>query len=140
MRSRKRISLPKPTVVSGARDGSIALINVVFLLLVFLLVSGTARPLLPADFQWTTTSQQGAGGRPEGDFVVDRKGQIWSGDRLLSEADLDRMIAEAGGTAGNVTVLVDRRAKVGDLFALSELLRNNGKGTMTLITVEAVDE
>ena len=69
-------------------DSSLALINVVFLLLLFLLVSGTLRPPLPEGFDWAETQQNDGSGKLEGSLVLDRAGTVWFDGEVLAYDDL----------------------------------------------------
>ena len=136
-RAFKRISLPKPAVSSGERDSSIALINVVFLLLVFLLVAGSFRPSIPDGFEWTETRSELGRGVIEGHIVLDGAGKVWNRGEEVTLEELAELLGNTGDGAGSITVLVDRRAKIGHLSALTDTLRNAGVGAIRIIALEA---
>jgi biopolymer transport protein ExbD len=136
----KRYSKPihLPELVSGPkRDSSLALINVVFLLLVFLLVSGTLRPPLPNDFDWAETTEDSGGGSLQGSLVLDRNGALWHDGKHLQEKEIDRILAEAAVNSGKLSLQVDRRARMHAISAVANQARNAGIKTLSLITVEA---
>lgn len=132
----KPIHLPKP-VAGLKRDSSLALINVVFLLLVFLLVSGTLRPTLPEGFEWAETSSDNGAGSSQGSFVLDREGQMWFDGKQLTGSDLETLLPELTGSAGRLIVQVDKRADMAAIAGLADRLKAAGLSKLTLITVEA---
>lgn len=118
-------------------DSSLPLINVVFLLLLFLIVAGTLRPPLPEDFAWAETRQNDGAGNIRGGLVLTREGEVWlDGEPLDREgrADFLRQAAELGGA---LSVQVDKRALTQAVAALAAEARAHGVARLSLITVEA---
>ncbi|MEO0980753.1 MAG: hypothetical protein AAFY24_26070, partial [Pseudomonadota bacterium] len=89
----KPIHLPKP-LPSRSADSSLALINVVFLLLLFLLVSGTLRPPLPDAFEWAETTETDGEGEVRNTLVLTRAGALWFEGEVLDEAGVDGFFAD----------------------------------------------
>lgn len=118
-------------------DSSLPLINVVFLLLLFLLVSGTLRPPLPEDFAWAETSRDEGTGNIRGGLVLTRTGQVWSEGQLLESGELPAFLSQAALTSDLLTVQVDKRAAMDAVAALAAQARTNGISRLTLVTVEA---
>lgn len=132
----KPIHLSRP-IAGPKRDSSLALINVVFLLLVFLLVSGTLRQPLPDDFDWAVTTSETGGGAVQGSLVVDQGGAIWRGGELLSRQEVEDHLARAAAGDRRVSVQVDKRAPMRAISELAAQSRAAGIIKMSLITVEA---
>lgn len=140
----KRFSKPihLPEIVTGPkRDSSLALINVVFLLLVFLLVAGSLRPPLPQEFEWAeTTAEDEAEGAIQGSLALDKNGTVWDGTNLLEATELSNRLTSLAGAGGSLTLQVDRRTSIRSLNVIADQARKAGLKKLTLITVEAADQ
>ncbi|MHA7772611.1 ExbD/TolR family protein [Roseibium sp. M-1] len=118
-------------------DSSLALINVVFLLLLFLIVSGTLRPPLPEGFDWAETVRDTGSGNLQGSLVLDRDGAVWfEGDRLDTAALLS-FLDEAAKANPRLVVQVDRRSRMEAVSALAAQLKASGIRQVSLMTIEA---
>ncbi|GAB4522091.1 MAG: hypothetical protein Tsb0019_23820 [Roseibium sp.] len=117
-------------------DSALPLINVVFLLLLFLLVSGTLRPPLPEDFAWAETTRSEGAGNIRGGLVLTRDGQVWFEGGLLENDDLDTFLAQAAQSSDLLTLLVDKRSRMDAVAAVAARARSNGLGRLTLVTIE----
>ena len=132
----KPIHLPKPLAHRPA-DSSLALINVVFLLLLFLLIAGTLRPPLPEDFEWAETNAEDGRGDIQGSLVLTRSGEIWfDGTRLDEEATND-LLQGLGEETDRMSIQVDKRSKIEKIAKLADKLRLHGFRHLTLVTIEA---
>lgn len=118
-------------------DSSLALINVVFLLLLFLLVAGTLRPPLPEDFAWAETINQDGTSNIQGGLVLTRDGAVWADGRQLNDKDLEAHLKTVAGASDRLTVQVDKRARMEAVAALAALARSSGLQALSLVTVEA---
>lgn len=118
-------------------DASLALINVVFLLLLFLLVAGTLRPPLPDDFQWAETVSDEGSGSIQGSLALDKSGEIWLDGNKMRGDELATFLKSISDVSDKLTLQVDRRTKMGDLTALAEDLKAAGIRKITLVTIEA---
>lgn len=118
-------------------DSSLALINVVFLLLLFLLVSGTLRPPLPEGFDWAETQQNDGSGKLEGSLVLDRAGTVWFDGEVLAYDDLDPFLEARQSDRLHMVVQVDKRTRMEAVSALADRLKAGGVKRLTLMTVEA---
>ena len=118
-------------------DSSLALINVVFLLLLFLLVSGTLRPPLPEGFDWAETAQDTGSGNLQGSLVLDRDGAVWFEGERLDTAALLAFLDTVAETSPHLAVQVDKRARMEAVSALAARLKASGIRQVTLMTVEA---
>ena len=114
------------------RDPSIALINVVFLMLVFFLIAGTIAAPLESDLELVETA--GLEGREPPDALV------LSADGTLSfrGAATDAQQYMQGHGDGPVRVVPDRNSSGQDLIALSSELRRNGASSVILVTERAL--
>lgn len=134
----KPIHLPKP-LPSRSADSSLALINVVFLLLVFLLVSGTLRPPLPDAFEWAETTETKGEGQVRNTLVLTRAGDVWFEGAILDEAGVDDFLEGLGGGIDTLSVQVDRHAQMKDVSRLAGTLRTAGIARLSFVTIEAED-
>ncbi len=132
----KPIHVPQ---VTGHRreDGSLALINVVFLLLLFLLVAGTLKPSLPEDFAWAETTVDTGSGNIQGSLVLTQEGEVWFEGRSLGEDDLRAFLESALSVSDRLSVQVDKRARMESVARLADRLKAGGVGHITLVTIEA---
>lgn len=118
-------------------DSSLALINVVFLLLLFLLVSGTLRPPLPQDFDWAETTQNDGASDIRSGLVLTRNGIIWAGGKLLDESTLATFLEKSALETDRLTVQVDKHSRMDAVAALAAKARSHGVKALSLVTVEA---
>ncbi|MEM9634345.1 MAG: biopolymer transporter ExbD [Pseudomonadota bacterium] len=131
----KPIHLPKPLAHRPA-DSSLALINVVFLLLLFLLVAGTLRPPLPEDFEWAETTVEEGSGDIQRTLVLTRTGELWFDGVPLDRQGVADFLESLGSEVGHLSIQVDKRAKMAEIASLADLLQTHGVRRMTLVTVE----
>jgi biopolymer transport protein ExbD len=118
-------------------DSSLALINVVFLLLLFLLVSGTLRPPLPEGFDWAETVQDTGSGNLQGSLVLDQDGAVWFEGERFDAAALRSFLEQAARESPRLAIQVDKRAKMEAVSALADQLKASGIRQVSLMTVEA---
>lgn len=118
-------------------DSSLALINVVFLLLLFLLVSGTLRPPLPEGFDWAETQQDNGSGKLDGSLVLDREGTVWFDGEILTDEDFGPFLEAWTPDRSRMVVQVDKRTRMEAVSALAGRLKAGGVKQLTLMTVEA---
>lgn len=133
----KPIHLPK-AITKQSDGGALALINVVFLLLLFLLVAGTLRPPMPEDFAWAETTSDAGNGDISQSFVLTRNGEIWFEGRLLEAGESQQVLEDLAGRSDVLSVQVDRHTRMEDVGALADRLKQLGLKRLTLVTVEAV--
>ncbi|WP_246156725.1 ExbD/TolR family protein [Aquicoccus porphyridii] len=118
---------------SGVRKGrepTIALINIVFLMLVFFLVAGTlTRPLDP---ELRLVSVADLEGVAPADALVIRAdgGMRWRGEVVADVADF----VAAQPEAGRVRVVPDRALPAADLVRIGRALRAAGAGRVVIVT------
>jgi len=136
----KRYTKPihlKEIISHRKADSSLALINVVFLLLLFLLVAGTLRPPLPEDFAWAETVNREGSSNIRGGLVLTRDGTLWVNGRQLDGKELDAHLKTALAASDSLTVQVDKRARMEAVAALAARARSSGLKGLSLVTVEA---
>jgi|GEM_PF-460073 len=132
----KPIHVPR-AMAHRSVDSSLALINVVFLLLVFLLVAGTLKPSLPEEFDWAETTADTGSGNIQGSLVLTRSGEVWFEGRQMDGEQLAAFLKGAAEETSRLSVQVDKRAKMEAVAALADRFRENGVTQLTLVTIEA---
>lgn len=114
------------------RDPSIALINVVFLMLIFFLITGTIAAPLDSDLQLVETA--GLEGREPPDALVLRKDGTLS--FLGAAIAADQYMAEQA--SGPVRIVPDRDVNAARLIEVSSTLRKLGATSVILVTERAL--
>ncbi|MFC3612270.1 ExbD/TolR family protein [Lutimaribacter marinistellae] len=114
------------------RDPSIALINIVFLMLIFFLIAGTIAAPLDADLRLVETS--GLEGREPPDALVLRA----DGGLSFRGAPTDAQQFMAGHTQGPVRIVPDRNSSGQRLVEISSELRGLGATSVILVTERAI--
>ena len=115
------------------RDPSIALINVVFLMLIFFLIAGTIAAPLDTDLELVETS--GLTGREPPDALVLRADGTLSFRGALTDAQTFMALYEQGP----VRVVPDRNATGTRLIEVSRTLRALGAASVILVTERALE-
>lgn len=127
MRARRR----KP-----AREPTIALINIVFLMLVFFLVAGTvAQPLDPELRLVRTAELEGAA--PPDALVLHADGRM--SHRGTDAASAEAFMAARGDTGGTVRVVPDRDLPAARLVEVGAALRAAGAERVLLVTERGLE-
>ena len=114
------------------KEPTIALINVVFLMLVFFMIAGTLAP--PLDPELSLIKAQDLEGRAPPDTLVIREdGTMWLRDVELTSASafLDRV---PGDDRSVVRIVPDRDLPALKLMAISDELRAGGAERVLLIS------
>ncbi len=115
------------------RDPTIALINVVFLMLIFFLIAGTLAPPLDPDLKLVDTS--GLEGREPPDALVLRA----DGTLSVRGKPTDPSSFMAGHGKGPVRIVPDRAAPGPRLVEVSGTLRRLGATSVILVTERALE-
>ncbi len=115
-------------------EPTIALINIVLLMLIFFLIAGTLAPPLAEDLQLVETRDLDAAQPPRG-LVIHADGRMQSDGAVVTQ--LDRFLAAYGD--GPVHVIPDRALPAKTLLQISADLRDAGAETI-LIATETVLE
>ena len=124
--------LPTPTRRARRDDDLIPLINVVFLLLVFFMLTGTLRPPESRDIDLPRIEQGAEADGAPPTLTLDREGRLHRNGTPLRgaarEAELDAL-----GTAELVRIRADHRVDSHLLLALVEQLRRAGTREIELL-------
>lgn len=122
----------RPPAPKRARDKTIALINVVFLMLIFFLIAGTVAPPLDPDLTLVDTS--GLDGREPPDALVLRR----DGRLSFRGATTDTEAFMADRTAEPVRIVPDRDVPAERLIEVTGALRRLGASSIFLVTEQAL--
>lgn len=116
----------------SVRDPSIALINVVFLMLIFFLIAGTIAPPLASDLELVNT--EGLEGRePPDALVLHADGRLsFRGSPITPEDYMAR------NSDGPVRLIPDRAASGPRLIEVAGALRRLGAPSVILVTERAL--
>lgn len=115
------------------------MIDVVFLLLIFFMISTTFVETPGIDIKLPESSAQAVEREPQEIKVyLSREGEIWIGEERLSQLQLEERLAEAGSRAAEMTflLLADREAQHGRVVQLMDLAREAGFGKLAIATEE----
>lgn len=123
----------RPAPPRRPRDSTIALTNVVFLLLIFFLIAGTIAPPLDPDLRLVDTS--GLDGREPPDALVLRADGRLS-FRGAPATVAGYMATQPGGAA--VRIVPDRAVPARRLIAVTGALRRAGAGSVRVVTERAL--
>ena len=123
----------RPALERRKRDPSIALINVVFLMLIFFLIAGTVAAPLDSDLKLVNTA--GLEGREPPDALVLRVDGTLSFRGVLTDPESYM----ANHDAGPVRIVPDRNALGHRLIEVSSALRRLGATSVILVTERALE-
>lgn len=114
------------------RDTTIAMINVVFLMLIFFLIAGTIAPPVDPDLKLVDTSEL-AGSEPPDALVLRRDGTLYfRGDPIDPQAYIDQQGTDA------VRIVPDKEAPASRLIEVSGALRRLGAVSVIVVTEQAL--
>lgn len=114
------------------REPTIALINIVFLMLVFFLVVGTLAPPLDRELRLITTTDLPPDQPPDA-LVVHPDGRLsWRGEEITSVTAY--IAALPPDTAKRARIVPDRNVPAVTLIALGQELREAGADTVVIVT------
>lgn len=115
-------------------EPTIALINIVFLMLIFFLIAGSLAPRPDGDVALVSLSDISTA-PPSDALVMLADGSLrHAGDTLTREAALARF-----GDAARVRLMPDRAAPAGDLVALAQGLRTAGVAELVIVTERGLE-
>lgn len=119
------------------REPTIALINIVFLMLVFFMVAGTLSPPLDRDLALVSTSDLD-GRPPPNALVIHPDGTLRFQGAV--QADAETYIgALASEERGEVRIVPDRALPAVDLVAVGRALRRAGAGKVIIVTERGLE-
>ena len=123
----------RPARPRRPRDATIAMINVVFLMLIFFLIAGTVAPPLDAGLELVDTS--GLEGRAPPDALVLRH----DGTLIVHGTATDPTDFMATHGTGPVRIVPDRDAPGWRLIQITSELRRLGAPSVFLVTVRSLE-
>ncbi|WP_425045731.1 ExbD/TolR family protein [Primorskyibacter sp. S87] len=123
----------RPTAPRRKRDSTIALINVVFLMLIFFLIAGTVAPPLDPELNLVDTS--GLEGREPPDALV----LLADGTLRFRGATTDPEAYMASHEGGPVRIVPDRNVAAPRLIEITGDLRRQGAPSIVLVTERALE-
>ena len=123
----------RPARQNRKRDPSIALINVIFIMLIFFLIAGTIAPPLDSDLDLVDTTD--LEGREPPDALVLRQDGTLSFRGTAIEPDA--YLSTQGD--GPVRIVPDRNASGARLIEVSATLRSLGAASIILVTERALE-
>ena len=122
----------RPPSPRRSRDSTIALINVVFLMLIFFLIAGTVAPPLDPDLNLVDTS--GLEGREPPDALVLSKNVVLSFRGTPTDPEAFMVEHEAQ----SVRIVPDRDVPAERLIEVTGALRRSGASSVFLVTEQAL--
>lgn len=132
-----RLARPRQT---RQRESTIALINIVFLMLIFFLVAGTLTPPLDKDVDLISTASAERSAPPEALFVT-REGEMRVDgvptDAAAFMAQRKTQTDGAGGEPAEIEVAADRALPAAKLVDIVGALRAAGAQKISIITERA---
>ena len=122
----------RPPLPRRRRDTTIALINIVFLMLIFFLIAGSVAPPLDSDLSLVDTADL-EGREPPDALVLNRDGAL--SFRGAATDPESYMAAHAGEP---VRIVPDRDLPAARLIEVTGALRRNGAPSVFLVTEQAL--
>ena len=123
----------RPAPLRRKRDATIAMINVIFLMLIFFLIAGTVAPPLDPGLELVDTS--GLEGREPPDALVLRQ----DGTLSFRGAPTDPATYLANHGTGPVRIVPDRYVSGSRLVEVTGALRRLGAPSVYLVTVRTLE-
>lgn len=119
------------------REPTIALINIVFLMLVFFMVAGTLAQPLERDLKLIRTKDL-EGRAPPDALVINQDATLhYQGTQILSPAAF--MQRQEDREAPEIRLIPDRDLPAGDLVRITRELRRAGAGRVLLVTERGLE-
>lgn len=123
----------RPSPKRRTRDATIAMINVIFLMLIFFLIAGTVAPPMDPGLELVDTS--GLEGREPPDALVLRQ----DGTLSFRGAPTDPATYMASHGTGPVRIVPDRNASGSRLIEVTGALRRLGAPSVFLVTIRSLE-
>ena len=123
----------RPPVPRRRRDSTIALINIVFLMLIFFLIAGTIAPALDPDLKLADTA--GLEGREPPDALLLHA----DGSLSFRGAPIDPAGFMAGQDGTDVRIVPDRNVPAPRLIEVAGSLRRLGASSIFVVTERAIE-
>ncbi|MCP1198303.1 biopolymer transporter ExbD [Notoacmeibacter sp. MSK16QG-6] len=132
--SRKRFALTAPGQRQHA-EPTIALINIVFLMLIFFLIAGTLAAPLPSDMETVRTEISPPAAPPDA-LAIAADGTLY---QRAAATTIERFIADTD-LSEPVRIAVDRNLPARDLMSVVAALRTAGAVRVIMVTERAAAE
>lgn len=127
------IRFPRPPV-GKKQESTIALINVVFLMLIFFLVAGSLAPPSDPDVRFISTGRMDAAAPPDMLFVGSDGRSTWRGEPVNPDRALAAWKEEFGeGSSRPFRIAADRDLLATDLVELVSRLKARGIAEIVLV-------
>ena len=119
------------------QESTIALINVVFLMLIFFLIAGTLAPPRDPEVSFITTVREDNAAPPDMLFIAADGSASWRGEPVEIESNLATWAEEHAGTPFRVAA--DRELPATELVDIVGALRGAGLTNIVLVTEHAAE-
>jgi biopolymer transport protein ExbD len=130
--------MPRPLPKSRAKEPTIALINIVFLMLVFFLVAGTLARPLPQELTLVSTDSLEASPPPDA-LVLHADGSLTFRGGELADAAAFLKARDSGAEGGGaVRVVPDRDVLAETLVHIARALKAGGAEKVFIVTEQAL--
>ncbi|MDF0603284.1 biopolymer transporter ExbD [Psychromarinibacter sp. C21-152] len=116
-------------------EPTIALINIVFLMLIFFMIAGALAPPLDGDVSLVDTAGLDGRAPPDAPAILP-DGTLRYRDAVTTPADV---VARVGGPAPSVRVVPDRELPAQELLRVARALREAGAGEVWLVTEKGLE-
>ena len=127
----------KPYRKRTQREPTIALINVVFLMLVFFLIAGTVAPPLDPKLTLVRTRELNGAAPPDG-LVMHTDGRIEANGQMISSVTA-YLSALAPDDRDRIRVIPDRNLPAHDLLRVASKLREAGAKDVVIATEKVTE-
>ena len=130
------IHLPRPREAKQ-RENTIALINIVFLMLIFFLIAGTLTPPLDGDVRLIATREAVPADPPEALFISAEGELRWQGAEINVADFLSQRRLSATTSEAVVKIAADRALPAARLIDIVGELRSGGAERIVVMTERA---
>ncbi len=131
------MKVPAETSRESGDQNIVPMINIIFLLLIFFLLSGTLSQRPPFELDPVSTTLQPPSEAPNDGLFVSARGDLFYRGQVVSVTTLAQTAAASDGP---LEVVVDRRLPGGTLFPILEALAKAGHDKIRLVTERSVAE
>lgn len=122
---------------ASEKEPTIALINIVFLMLIFFMIAGTLAPVMDSDLTLIRTHDLEGREPPQG-LVVHADGRMTSGGTELADAAAYVDTLDATALAEGIRLIPDQNLTGQQLMKISSQLRAAGAKRLFLVTERAL--
>lgn len=119
------------------QESTIALINVVFLMLIFFLIAGTLAPPRDPEVSFISTERDENAAPPDMLFIAEDGRATWRGEPVEIESELAGWAEEHAG--GAFRIAADRDLPATELVDIVGALRTAGLTNIVLVTEHAAE-